>query len=420
MSKKVLVTVGLVVTHPFHGSPGSILRVRELSKSLSNMGVNVHIYSYYTSTENWGDKVTFHKLKSLTSTLGLTDISYKITRRALNNHYFINHIMSKKMLDNSINSLANNLVDSVKEDLDLIQGEQEIAAAACVRARKELGIPVVTSLHNIWVEELIAMNLIDKSSEQYTFLQKLEREIVTEANLVVAVSEGMAAYLKERYSFNHSNIAVIPPGGHVKINQVHNRIAPFKVVYAGLVVQRAQIDLFIRSMPFILKKYPDTKFYVTRRGEELSKIKRLAKQLGVNPEFYWFENSVEFYDFLASCHVGVVTSSDDLPRKIGPAVKLFDYLSVGLPVVANDIGGWTNIIKSEQVGLLTKCDPKSFAKGILELLDNPELSRKYGDMGLKLVKSKLSWDNSAKILFERYRLLVDMTSVSNTATSCEY
>ena len=406
---KLGLSVGFVVSHPFHGSPGSIIRVKELSRSLSNFGVTIHIYSPFISDESWGSNIYFHKLPSLCSTFGLKEAMYCLTRKVLNNRFLLTHFLSQKMLDKTINNLTKSLNETITSDIDIIQGEQEIAAAACVRAKEKLGIPVVTSLHNIWPEELVAMNLIDETSEQYTFLQELEREIVTESNFVVAVSEGMASYLKDKFSPNPDRITVIPPGGRAKMRNVCDRFAPFKVVYAGLVVQRAQIDLFIKSMPIILKKYPETKFYITNQGEELNKMKRLAKELGVNPEFYWFENSLEFYNFLATCHVGVVTSSNDLPRRIGPAVKLFDYLSVGLPVVANEIGGWTKVIKDEQVGLLTKCDPESFAQGIIKLLDNPDLSRRYGNMGLKLVNTKMNWDTSASALVNKYEQSLEKT-----------
>ena len=55
-------SVAFVVSHPFYGSPGSILRVREISTSLSNFGVKVHIYSPYSSDESWGTNVSFHKI----------------------------------------------------------------------------------------------------------------------------------------------------------------------------------------------------------------------------------------------------------------------------------------------------------------------------------------------------------------------
>jgi glycosyltransferase involved in cell wall biosynthesis len=400
-------SIGFVISHPFHGSPGSILRVRELSKGLSNLGVKVHIYSPYSSDENWGNNINFHKLANLSSTLKVNDISYRLSRWALNNYFFMHHIISKNMLDSAINSLAKSLTNSIDTgDLDLIQGEQEIAAIACIRARDKLGVPVVASLHNIWPEELVAMRLIQKTSAAYAFLQGLEQEIVSKSDFITVVSEEMATYLSAKSSSDSCCISVVPPGGRIRQSQVADRTLPFKVVYAGLVVSRANVELFIKSMPFILKKYPETKFYISAKGEEIKQIKRLAQNIHVRPEYYWFKKSDDFYKFLASCHVGVVTSTDDLPRRMGPAVKLFDYLSVGLPVVANNIGGWTKVIDDEQIGVLTESDPKSFADGVLKVLDNYELPQQLSKRGLELVKTKLSWDQSATALLRIYQKII--------------
>ena len=396
-------SVGFVVTHPFHGSPGSILRVRELSKSLSNFGVNVHVYSPYPAEEFWGKNVSFHKLPSLVSTLGLNNIVYGLSRRVLNNRFLARRVLCPKILDQMINSLSEALTETVKGEIDILQGEQEIAAAACVRAKKKLGIPIVSSLHNIWPEELVAMNIIEETSKQFSFLHELEGKIVTSSDLTVTVSEEMAMYLKHDYSLRSDKIVIVPPGGRARISKVRDRPLPFKVVYAGLVAARAQVDLFVKSIPFVLKKYPETKFYITQKGEQLQSIRRLSHEMNVHPEYYWFQKSATFYDFLSSCHVGIVTSSNDLPRRIGPAVKLFDYLSVGLPVVANNVGGWTQIIENEQIGVLTNDDPESFGEGIIKLLDDKTLFRDCSENGLELVKTKLNWDSSAKVLLEKYQ-----------------
>jgi glycosyltransferase involved in cell wall biosynthesis len=62
--------------------------------------------------------------------------------------------------------------------------------------------------------------------------------------------------------------------------------------------------------------------------------------------------------------------------------KLYDYLSVGLPIVANEIGAWTKIIKENRVGIVTDNNPKAFAHGILEFLQNPELIHECGQRGI--------------------------------------
>lgn len=401
-------SVGFVVSHPYHGSPGSILRVRELSTSLSNFGMMVHVYSPYPSDESWGTNVFFHQVPSVFSTLGLQNMVYGLTRRVLNNSFLMHHIvLKKKTLDRMIDGFAKGLIATINdEEVDIIQGEQEIAAVACVRAREKLGVPVIASLHNIWPEELVATGLIDKPSREYAVLQEIEQEIVSGSDLVVVVSEDMARYLEDRYSLEISKILVIPPGGRARISRVKDREPPFKVVYAGLVASRANLDIFIEGMPFVLEKHPDVKFYITRKGEDLKQIRKLAKEVGVSPVYYWFPKSEGFYEFLASCHVGIVTSSNDLPRRMGPAVKLFTYLSVGLPVVANDIGGWTRMIENEKIGILTKDEPQSLAQGILKLLDDGELAHRFGERGVELVKTKCNWDESAKKLLQKYEEII--------------
>jgi len=306
-----------------------------------------------------------------------------------------------------INSLAESLTKTVKGEIDIIQGEQEIAAASCVRARKKLGIPVIASLHNIWPEEIVAMNLIKETSKQYNFLQKLEEKIVSGSDLTIVVSKEMDAYVRKNYSLNECRILIVPPGGRPRITNLINQTPPFKVVYSGLVVQRAYVDLFVKSMPYVLKKYPKTPFYITAKGEHLQRIRKLAQKIGVQPEYYWFKTYSEYYKFLSSCHLGIVTSSNDIPRQIGPAVKLFDFLSVGLPVVANDIGGWTKLIETEKIGVLTSSDPECFAQGIMKLLADNELSQRLGERGLELVKEKMNWDSSAKLLLQKYTDLLE-------------
>jgi glycosyltransferase involved in cell wall biosynthesis len=302
-------------------------------------------------------------------------------------------------------SFSKGLIAAVRNDIDIIQGEQEIAATACIGVREELGVPVIASLHNIWPEELVAMGLVEETSKEYDALQEFEQNIVSGSDLVVVVSEDMARYVETRYSSKSGHILVVPPGGRSRVSQIGNRTMPYKIIYAGLVEKRAHPDLFVESMPHVIAERPNVRFFITNRGEELGRIRNLAHKAGVSPEYYWFPRSDEFYKFLASCHVGVVTSSDDLPRRMGPPVKLFDYLSVGLPVVANDIGGWTKIIEHEEIGILTDSDPQSLADGILKLIGNEGLSRRLGEKGLELVKSKLNWDESAKILLHEYARL---------------
>ncbi len=58
----------------------------------------------------------------------------------------------------------------------------------------------------------------------------------------------------------------------------------------------------------------------------------------------------DLFTFLSSCTIGVITSNSDLARQMGTPIKLFDYMSVGLPFVLKDIGGGCTMVRDKQVG----------------------------------------------------------------------
>jgi glycosyltransferase involved in cell wall biosynthesis len=81
-------------------------------------------------------------------------------------------------------------------------------------------------------------------------------------------------------------------------------------------------------------------------------------------------------------------------------------LSVGIPVVANDIGGWTKVIEQEEIGVLTESTPEAFGKGVLQLLQNPEMRYELGKRCLELSKTKFNIDRIAMLLKEQYHRLI--------------
>jgi glycosyltransferase involved in cell wall biosynthesis len=151
-----------------------------------------------------------------------------------------------------------------------------------------------------------------------------------------------------------------------------------------------------------LQQYGSAKFYLTRKGENLKKIRHLASELRISPEFKWFSSSRFFFEFLKSCDVGVISSTTNKARMMAYPQKLYDYLSVGLPIVANEIGAWTKIIKENRVGIVTDNNPKAFANGILEFLQNPELIHECGQRGIDLVRRDLNYYKSAERLLDVY------------------
>jgi glycosyltransferase involved in cell wall biosynthesis len=407
------IKIGFVITHNYGSSPGSILRVMELCNNLVNFNVNVIVYSFFKKDNGWDPRVKYIQLnvgflKNDKTLLFL----YGLIRRIFQSKVMMKLFpIQKFLISYQISNLHKILSNSIDKEVDYIQAEQEIACLACLRYKEHSKIKLISSLHNIWSDELVASKIIRPEDRMYKFISHLEKRILKESDKIIVVSNLMKSYIINKHSLNVTdNIFVIKPGVTKRIEDKTSRVSDkslkdYKVVYSGLVNYRSNVELYIYSMPFILKKFPKVKFYITDRGKNIKKIKSIAKSIGVNPCFYWFEEKDEFYNFLASCDIGIVTSSNDIPRKIGPAVKLWDYISVCLPVIGNDIGGWTNIIEKEKIGILTTNDPEDFASAIIKLLDDNKLYEEFRENCLKYSEKANSWTDSAKKLVKIYNCL---------------
>lgn len=402
------VRVGFVLLHPFTQSLASYVRVKELAISLKKLDAEPFIFTPYEKTQVTREGIHIIHIPSVFSKWGLQTLFYQFSRRLYYSRplqKFVTKLVEKKMEDTAG---MFDLYELLKRyQLDVVQAEQDNAALLLLPLRDKLDIPIVLDLHGIWPEELVAAGTISKGSKEYAALQNIMQHIVANVDLVIALGEEMKRYLDSNYDSVSSKTVVAPPGGRPQIEEIPERPLPPKIIYAGTVTYRKHVDLFVESMPFIRKRQKKTAFFITRKGDLLRQIQKLAEKLHVAPEYFWFPNVNEMFEFMAQCHIGVLPTTNDTSSRISMPSKLFDYFSVGLPVVVNEVGGWTEIIRKNKAGVLTADDPKDFAMGILQLLDNPSMMSEYGKRGLTLLRTKYLWDNSARVLFNEYKKLIN-------------
>jgi glycosyltransferase involved in cell wall biosynthesis len=398
--------VAMVLMHPFSESMGSVVRVRELALSLGRFGVEVYIITPYERSFDLSTKVHVVSGSSLASSLGLSKQFYRFSKSLYYSSVFPS--LSSRLepwlsavLPKMLNGISKFMI---REGIDIIQVEQDVAVPIGIGLKDETGLPLIADVHNISTEELAAVGLLEKDGENFFELQNLTAKNLSQTDHLIVVSESMKEYVVANYGLDSTFISVVPPGGRPLVgeNEVEKRGKFKKVVYAGLVASREHTDLFIRSMPFVLKQDSSVQFFITNKGEALGKAKKLARDLGVAPMFFWYDDYDKVNDFLCSCDVGVLCSGNDVARQMGTPIKLFTYLSVGLPVVANEIGGWSRIIEEENIGLLTDDSPEDFAVAINRLLSDKRLRKELSFNALKAVTEKYNWRKSGESLVKVY------------------
>ena len=380
--------IGFLFMHPLSESLGSTTRLIEIANALNKKGFRVIIYDPFEKTRT----INSIEVKEI-KLCGILDYGLKKAYKLLKKIYYgkaTRSLTASKIFQQNFlyKRIAKKLVEKIKEDrIDILIIEQDFAIVPGLRAAKEAEIKSVVDLHNITAEELVAANIIKENSVEYQKMQEQLKLLLREVDGIIVVSEALKKYVYETYGIKN-NVILVPPAGTPRIEKIPERQPPYKLIYAGLVSYREKVDIFVKSLPYLKDKLNNYEVYMTKKGEELEKIKKLSKQQDLHINFFWFETRKKLFEFMKNCHVGILTSSKNKARMLGPPVKLFDYMSVGLPVVANYIGGWSDIIKKERIGIVTSEIPKEFANGILDLVEDPETYYSYANNALKAVKQK--------------------------------
>jgi len=386
---------------------GSLYRVRNLCQGLIKMDHRCYIFTPFNYSEEWGPNIEFITIPTLGSGGKKSKLAYKIIRKILDSRLFSRFtILNPKLLNLTISRISQSLYEIINEKaikLDTIIGETEVGGLIVLKIKDKLKIPVIVDYQNYWPEELVEQNIIKRKSKRFTYLVNLENEIIEQADLIITPSRALKEFLIKEFDLkDRKKVKSVINGGSALLEMPKQKTFPPKIINAGMVVHRSNLKLFLESIPFVLSKYPNSRIYITRKGEKLQEIMNFAKEINIdnNIEFYWKETYQEFLDLLSECHVGVVTSSFDLTRKLGFVTKIYDYFSVGVPVVGNDIGGWTSIISEEKVGLLSTNDPKDLADKMMQLIKDPDMSYEYGKRGIELLKGRYSETEAARKLVE--------------------
>jgi teichuronic acid biosynthesis glycosyltransferase TuaC len=171
------------------------------------------------------------------------------------------------------------------------------------------------------------------------------------------------------------------------------------ILSVGALIPRKGQDLLIAALPAL----PDAMLMLAGRGDSEGDYRALASKLGVADRVA-FLGSVPHDDlpalFAAADVMALVSSSEGL------ANAWVEALACGTPIVASDVGGIQELVKTPEAGRIVARTPEAIATAIKDILANPP-SREAVAANV----SAFSWDENAKQLAAFFR------QVANTPVS---
>jgi glycosyltransferase involved in cell wall biosynthesis len=130
----------------------------------------------------------------------------------------------------------------------------------------------------------------------------------------------------------------------------------------------------IKAMPHILKEFPDTRLVIVGEGPLRPSLEELSRKLRVAHRvmFLGYQRDVE--GLIADFDVFMMPSLTE-----GLSLALLEVMALGKPVVATEVGGNPEVIRSGSNGLLVPSeDEHALARAVGELISSRGQAHKMG------------------------------------------
>jgi glycosyltransferase involved in cell wall biosynthesis len=93
--------------------------------------------------------------------------------------------------------------------------------------------------------------------------------------------------------------------------------------------------------------------------------------------------------------------------------KLFDYMLVGLPVIASNFPLYREVVEASRCGLLVDpTRPQEIARAMMHLIEHPDEATQMGDNGRRAVMEKYNWEKESGQLLRIYDTLLGKQEVT--------
>ncbi len=232
----------------------------------------------------------------------------------------------------------------------------------------------------------------------------LGRWTIDSADAIAAVSRFDLHQCREVFDVDASKLHLLPNAVDPDEFSPGSGEAPDPpvVTYIGRLEPWKGAGSFLEIARLVRKDLPGTVFRIAGDGSLRKEMQAAAADLGRSVEFLGEVEHDRIADLLRSSSVLVLPSFIE-----GLPTVCLEALACGVPVVASETGGTSEVVIDGQTGFLCPAErPAAFAERVLTLLHDPALRGRMGRAGRALVEREHSWSRVAELTERLYEQLV--------------
>jgi glycosyltransferase involved in cell wall biosynthesis len=219
-------------------------------------------------------------------------------------------------------------------------------------------------------EQLYSRNWID-----------LERNIYRNARKTFIMSNHVKHSVEQHYACDSRHVSCVYAGCNIELRPLlldNDDYQNKRILFIGVDWERKGGPELIEAFKLVLAKIPDARLTIVGSSPEVS-----LPQVEVIGRIPIGEINRHFIRASVFC----------LPTKIEPfGIVTIEAFIHKIPVVATRIGALPDLILDGESGrLVDPEDVKGLADALIELLQDPEKCKMFGERGHEIIKSRYSW-----------------------------
>lgn len=235
--------------------------------------------------------------------------------------------------------------------------------------------------------------------------RRLDGRIFNRATGLVAVSSRLKRHLTEVYGVPPEKIIVLPNAADpdvFDINRITRKPLPFangKVVgFVGGFYPWHGLDLLLEAFRMVARKVGDARLLLVGDGPMMPEIRNRVRESGLEDRVH-LTGKVPHQDlpgYIAGFHVGVMPDSNDY----GSPMKIFEYMSMGIPVVVPDYPPLLDVVSDNEEGRVFPArNVQAMADCLEMLLTDSAAHRRMAEQARRKIIDKHNWlENGRAVL----------------------
>ncbi len=189
-----------------------------------------------------------------------------------------------------------------------------------------------------------------------------------EPDRIVVVRNGVDLDAFDRAAAAEPEAPAPDPGGIVSVANMHHPV-------------KGQTDLLM-AMKEVLRVRPDAHLVLIGDGVRRPHLERSARQLGISERCHFVGHRFDAPALVARGAVGVSSSHAE-----GISNAILEAMAARLPIVATAVGGTVELAHDGANGYLVPPGaPAALARRLLDVLARPQLRRRMGERGRRIVE----------------------------------